>query len=152
MEPEAFQAWLSGGSGEVSMAAAGERRFNDLGCATCHSAESGARGPALDKLYGSVVKLEGGGTATADEAYLRESILFPAARVTAGYQPVMPTFRGLVNEEGILELIEYLKSRSAAQEAGPGGAPPPRSRRPRRKPRRAGRRCRERAQDRAPTT
>ena len=123
MEPQAFQAWLSGSTGEVSMAAAGERRFNDLGCVTCHSGTSGSRGPNLEKLYGSVVKLEGGGTATADEAYLRESILFPAARVTAGYQPVMPTFRGLVNEEGILELIEYLKSRAAAQEPGPGGEP-----------------------------
>jgi cytochrome c oxidase subunit 2 len=124
MEPQAFQTWLAGGSGEVSMAAAGERRFNDLGCATCHSAGSGQRGPSLDKLYGSVVKLEGGGTATADEGYLRESILYPAARVTAGYQPVMPTFRGLVNEEGILELIEYLKSRPAAVE-GSGQAPVP---------------------------
>ncbi|HEU5179418.1 MAG TPA: cytochrome c oxidase subunit II [Candidatus Polarisedimenticolia bacterium] len=123
MEPNAFQAWLSGAGSEVSMAAAGERRFNDLGCATCHSGTSGARGPNLDKLYGSEVKLEGGKTATADEAYLRESILFPAARVTAGYQPVMPTFRGLVNEEGILELIEYLKARAAAQETAPTGTP-----------------------------
>jgi len=113
MQPEAFQAWLAGGTQEVSLAEAGERLFNDLGCVTCHKPGSGARGPTLDKLYGSTVKLQGGESITADETYLRESILYPAARVTAGYQPIMPTFRGLVSEEGVLELIEYLKSRSA---------------------------------------
>jgi cytochrome c oxidase subunit 2 len=63
----------------------------------------------------------------ADDAYLRESILYPAAKVTFGYQPVMPTFRGLVNEEGILELIEFLKSRSAGGEGveAPVAVPPP---------------------------
>ncbi|PYQ09283.1 MAG: cytochrome c oxidase subunit II [Acidobacteria bacterium] len=119
MEPEAFQAWL-----------AGERLFNDLGCVACHNPNSGARGPRLDRLYGSQVKLASGEGLIADEAYLRESILYPAAKVTAGYQPVMPTFRGLVNEEGVLELIEYLKSRVAGQTGEPApelrpAAPPP---------------------------
>jgi cytochrome c oxidase subunit 2 len=125
MEPEAFQAWLAGGAGDVSMAASGERLFNDLGCVTCHNPASGARGPSLDRLYHSTVKLQTGESVTADEAYLREAILYPAAKVTSGYQPVMPTFRGLVNEEGILELIEYLKSRAAAQEGmnAPAAAP-----------------------------
>ena len=45
-----------------------------------------------------------------NEAYLRESILTPGARVTAGFQPIMPTFQGLVSEEGLLQLIEYVKS------------------------------------------
>jgi cytochrome c oxidase subunit II len=123
MEPEAFQAWLAGGAGEISMAAAGERLFNDLGCVTCHNPGSGARGPTLDKLYSSTVKLQTGESVRADEAYLRESILFPAAKVTSGYQPVMPTFKGLVNEEGVLELIEYLKARAEAQERIDAPAP-----------------------------
>jgi cytochrome c oxidase subunit 2 len=45
-----------------------------------------------------------------DEAYIRESILTPGAKVVAGYQPVMPTFQGLVTEENVLQLIEYIKS------------------------------------------
>ena len=45
-----------------------------------------------------------------DEAYIRESILNPQAKVTLGFQPIMPTFQGLVTEEGLLELIEYVKS------------------------------------------
>ena len=52
---------------------------------------------------------------TADENYLRESILTPAAKVTAGYQPVMPAFQGLVSEEQLLALIEYIKSLSTQQ-------------------------------------
>jgi cytochrome c oxidase subunit 2 len=47
---------------------------------------------------------------TVDEAYVRESILNPTAKVAAGFQPIMPTFQGLVSEEGLLELIEYVKA------------------------------------------
>jgi cytochrome c oxidase subunit 2 len=58
---------------------------------------------------------------TADEAYLRESILQPDAKVVAGFQPLMPTFQGLVTEEGVVQLIEYIKSLSA--KPGTGAAP-----------------------------
>jgi cytochrome c oxidase subunit 2 len=47
---------------------------------------------------------------TVDEAYVRESILNPTAKVASGFQPIMPTFQGLVTEEQLLELIEYVKS------------------------------------------
>jgi len=56
------------------------------------------------------VDLQDGTTAVVDEAYLRESILRPSVKVTAGFQPTMPTFQGLVSEEGVMELIEYVKS------------------------------------------
>ena len=54
--------------------------------------------------------LQSGESIVADEAYIRESILNPAAKITAGFQPIMPTFQGLVTEEQLLELIEYIKS------------------------------------------
>ena len=50
---------------------------------------------------------------TVDEAYVRESILNPSAKVASGFQPIMPTFQGLVTEEQLLELIEYVKSLKA---------------------------------------
>jgi cytochrome c oxidase subunit 2 len=114
MEPAEFQTWLSGATGmpqdAESMAAAGRRIFEQLGCATCHQPDSGARGPALAGLFERQVSLADGRTVVADEAYLRESILNPQASVVAGYQPIMPTFKGLVSEEGLLQLIAYIKS------------------------------------------
>jgi cytochrome c oxidase subunit 2 len=110
MEPEDFQVWLSGGAQEGSLAAAGEKLFNDLACNTCHRPDARGRGPVLNNLFGEEQLLQNNERVIVDEAYIRESILQPAARITASYQPVMPTFQGLVSEEGLLELIEYIKS------------------------------------------
>jgi cytochrome c oxidase subunit 2 len=123
MEPDAFQAWLGGETGAPNPAAAGEAAFRNLGCATCHHPDSKGRGPVLDGLYGREVELAGGVKVTADEAYIRESIVDPKAKLVAGYQPLMPTFKGLITEEGMLQVIDYIKSlRPAAPGAGkPGG-------------------------------
>ncbi|MBI3405332.1 MAG: cytochrome c oxidase subunit II [Acidobacteria bacterium] len=110
MEPAEFEQWLAGNPSGETLEAGGERLFNQLFCNTCHKAGPTQRGPSLDGVYNSKVKLETGETVTADEAYLRESILQPAAKVTAGYRPVMPTFQGQVSEEGVLQLISYIKS------------------------------------------
>ena len=113
MEPAAYQAWLGGGAGEMAMSARGQKAFQDLACHTCHMEDAAGRGPALAGLFGSQVKLADGSTAVADEAYLRESILNPQAKLVAGYQPLMPTFQGLVSEEALMGLIEYIKSLQA---------------------------------------
>jgi len=110
MAPSEYQTWLSGGAPEGSLAAAGEKLFQDLACVTCHRADSQGRGPMLQGLFGKTVQLQNGETVVADEAYVRESILRPSAKITAGYQPIMPTFQGLISEEQLLELIEYVKS------------------------------------------
>jgi cytochrome c oxidase subunit II len=121
MDPADYQAWLAGeggGSGVamaattggVSVASAGEGLFGQLGCVTCHKSEPGALGPSLVGVAGRTVTLENGGTTTADDDYLRESILNPQAKVVKGYTPVMPTFKGQVTEEQVLQLIAYIKS------------------------------------------
>ena len=115
MEPTAYQSWLSGGAVEGSLASTGEKLFADFACNTCHRPDSRGRGPVLDNLFGRPVQLHDGTVVTADESYIRESILQPAAKIAAGFQPVMPAFQGLVNEEQLLALIEYIKSLSAAQ-------------------------------------
>jgi cytochrome c oxidase subunit II len=66
----------------------------------------------LTNLFGKTVDLQGGGTVTVDEAYIRESIVNPQAKIVAGFQPLMPTFQGLVTEEQLLQLIAYVKSLS----------------------------------------
>jgi cytochrome c oxidase subunit 2 len=121
MEPAAFQAWLAGGAAGGSLSAAGERRFAELGCQTCHRADSAGRGPVLDGLFGGTVRLANGATVQADETYVRESIVNPAARVVAGYQPIMPTYQGLVSEEGLMQLIAYIQTLKAPA----GRATPP---------------------------
>jgi cytochrome c oxidase subunit 2 len=61
-------------------------------------------------VYGAQVLLADGSAVTADEAYIRESILQPNAKIVAGYQPLMPTFQGQLTEEQILALTAYIKS------------------------------------------
>jgi cytochrome c oxidase subunit 2 len=85
--------------------------FKARGCVTCHG--PGRRSPIgadLAGLYGSTVQLEGGATATADEAYLREAILEPNAKVVAGFKPLMPAFRGQLDDQQIDALIAYIKT------------------------------------------
>jgi cytochrome c oxidase subunit 2 len=77
---------------------------------TCHLNDGNGRGPSLAGVYGSKVELANGTGVTADEGYIRESILTPQMKLVSGFQPVMPTFQGLVNEEGVMSLIEYIKS------------------------------------------
>ena len=120
MEPQDFQAWLAGGRASESPVAAGEKLFSDLACNTCHRTDSQGRGPMLAGLYGKPVELQDGRTVVADEAYLRESITNPQAKIVAGFQPLMPTFQGLVSEEQLLQLISYVRSLS---QAAPGSAP-----------------------------
>jgi cytochrome c oxidase subunit II len=110
MEPTEFQAWLGGGSATVSMAGAGEKLFQQLGCVSCHLPNDSGRGPSLVGLIGKKVPLQGGGSAVADETYIRESILNPQAKLTAGYQPIMPTFKGLISEDGLMQILAYVKS------------------------------------------
>jgi cytochrome c oxidase subunit 2 len=113
MEPNDYETWLSGGVPEGSLASAGQKLFNDLACNTCHRADTQGRGPMLQNIFGHTQMLENGQTVVVDEAYIRESILNPRAKTVAGFQPIMPTFQGQVNEEGVLELVEYVKSLTA---------------------------------------
>lgn len=111
MEPTAFQNWLAGGGAEGSMAAQGQKLFEQLGCSTCHLLDEQGRCPILRGVYGSQVLLDDGRTVLADDAYIRESILNPNAKIVSGFhKDVMPTFQGQVSEENLLQLIEFVKS------------------------------------------
>jgi cytochrome c oxidase subunit 2 len=105
MEPQDFQAWLNGGRAMGSLAENGEKLFQDLACANCHRTDNTGRCPNLVGLYGKNVLLSDGSSVKFDEAYIRESILQPTAKIVAGYQPIMPTFQGLVTEDGLLQLV-----------------------------------------------
>jgi len=118
MEPAQYELWMSGGS-TGPLSASGEKVFAELGCATCHRPDGQGRGPSLQGLFGKTVQLEDGRTVTADENYIRESILDPGAKVVKGFKPVMPTFQGIVSEEQLNALVAYVKSLSSTP---PGNA------------------------------
>jgi cytochrome c oxidase subunit 2 len=109
MEPSDYQAWLAAGAPQTSMIEQGEKLFEQFGCITCHVIEQ--KGPSLRNVFGKPVELDDGRTVIADEAFIRESILNPNAKVVKGYQhDVMPVFQGQISEEGLQELIVYLKN------------------------------------------
>src|SRR5439155_105670 len=88
----------------------GPRPCVSLGCSTCHRFDTQGRGPNLVGVFGKTVLLEDGRTVTADENYIRESILNPSAKVVSGFKPIMPVFQGLVSEEQLNALVAYIKS------------------------------------------
>jgi cytochrome c oxidase subunit 2 len=124
MDPVDFQNWLAGGTGSESLASVGAKLFAQHACNTCHRPDSLARGPNLEGLFGKSVQLQDGRAVVADESYIRESIVMPNAKLVAGFQPLMPTFQGLISEEGLLQLVAYVKSLSRAAPS-PGGIAPP---------------------------
>ncbi|HEV8067889.1 MAG TPA: cytochrome c oxidase subunit II [Planctomycetaceae bacterium] len=114
MEPADFENWLSLHA-EGSLALEGRKVFLKYRCVSCHSANAGARAPVLEGLYGNTVRLNNGRTVIADDAYIRESILDPGAKIAAGWENIMPTFRGQITEEEIYALIAYFRSLQRGQ-------------------------------------
>jgi len=110
MEPADYQNWLSGGVANEPLEVIGEKKFRQLACHTCHIDKPDARGPSLVGVFGEPVRLQNGRTVTVDEMYIRESILNPNAKIAAGYRPVMPTFKGQIDEVGLLQITAYIKS------------------------------------------
>ena len=119
MEPRDFDNWLSGNTGTATPAAAGQQLYQTLGCASCHGANGeGGRGPTLAGLFGRQTPLASGGSVIADEAYLRESIINPQAKLVAGFGPIMPTFQGQVSEDQLVQLLAFIKSLQVSSGSG----------------------------------
>src|SRR5581483_6472977 len=104
MAPERYAAWLAErrGRGEPALADRGEALFRRMGCSSCHAGD-GARAPVLYGIFGKPVLLSDGRTIPADEAYLRESVVDPAAKIVSGYARIMPSYRGRLSEDELLD-------------------------------------------------
>jgi cytochrome c oxidase subunit II len=110
MQPQAYESWLKTGEQTESIVRTGERLFHDRGCSGCHAPNSQFHAPLLEGLYRKPVPLADGSMITADDQYLRDSILQPAKQISAGYDNIMPSFSGHLSEEEIMALIAYLKA------------------------------------------
>ena len=97
--------------GQLSLAEKGKALVAAKGCIACHSAD-GSRmvGPSYKGIYGTDVKLADGSIVKVDDAYIRESIENPMAKIVAGFPPTMPVYKGIVKEEEIVAITEYIKS------------------------------------------
>jgi cytochrome c oxidase subunit 2 len=109
MQPAAFAQWLEAGPRQPGMAARGYELYRRYGCSGCHDPGSSVHAPDLTGLLGRRVHLADGRELTADEPYIRDSILLPTKDVVAGYATIMPSFAGQVSEEDILAIIEYIR-------------------------------------------
>jgi cytochrome c oxidase subunit II len=112
MEPQEYAQWMASGA-SAPLQDTGKELFASLGCATCHRSDmQQGRGPSMTGIYNKPVLLEDGRTVTADENYVRESILNPTAKIVSGFKPVMPAFQGIVSDEQLNALVAYVKSLS----------------------------------------
>jgi cytochrome c oxidase subunit II len=109
-----------------SLAVIGERVAADRGCLRCHTLDGTPHlGPTWAGLYGSEVPLVDGSVVVADDAYLTESMMDPAAKLHRGYEPIMPSYLGMLpagETAAIVELIHALGDR--APTGGEPLAPP----------------------------
>lgn len=122
LSKEEYAQWLESGGEDYkddvkTMSAAGEVLFREQGCYTCHGVIDTARAPTVNGIFGQNISLADGTTAIADEDYLREALVNPSARITAGYDNIMPSYQGRLSEEQILQLTEYIKSLGSADAA-----------------------------------
>jgi cytochrome c oxidase subunit 2 len=110
LTPDDYKKWLAESTSGMSLAQNGERLFASMGCNSCHSGNAAARGPNLAGVYGSRLTLTDGSQVLVNDAYLRDAILNPSQHVTAGFAPIMPTYQGQISEDGLIDLVEYIKN------------------------------------------
>jgi cytochrome c oxidase subunit 2 len=119
MEPAAYEAWLARQGADLTLAERGATLFRSYGCSGCHEHSEVVRAPSLHGIYGRPVPLASGEIVTADDQYIRDSILLPMQHVVAGYRPVMPSFAGRIPEEDLVQLIAFIKSLARAEDHRP---------------------------------
>ena len=110
MTPDDYDKWTQQSTSGMSLAQNGERLFSSMGCNACHSGNAAARGPSLAGVYGSKLQLANGSQVLVNDAYLRDAILNPSQHITAGYSPIMPTYQGQISEDGLIDLVEFVKN------------------------------------------
>ncbi len=131
-----YQQEIAAAEKVLPLADKGKAVVMKLGCLACHSTDGTVKiGPTWKDLYGSKVTLSDGSQVTADDNYIRESMLVPAAKIVKGFPNVMPTFKGIITDDEITAVIAYLKTLSTTGRTQEKARGRPRRRQPPRGPR-----------------
>jgi cytochrome c oxidase subunit 2 len=113
-----YAQWAEGKRGRQDLVALGRRIATDHGCLRCHTVDGTPHlGPTWAGLYGSHLTMASGDKIVADEAYLTESMMDPLREIRAGFTPIMPTYRGILEGVDVAALVAYIKSLPAPGEA-----------------------------------
>lgn len=115
MDPADYSTWLSTGGAEGSLSSKGQKLFQQFGCNVCHDLVGHGPAPGLRDVFGSLVQLADGSSVIADEAYIRESILVPKAKIVYGFNPIMPVFQGQLTEDQVMQLVAYIRALARGQ-------------------------------------
>ncbi len=126
-EEDEIEAGIEAGASE-RMDVRGREVAVRHGCLACHTLDGRRHiGPSFAGLYMKEVTLQDGRKVIADPAYLTESMMDPRAKVVSGFQPVMPTFQGLLSAGETAALVELIRSVASIPRDGtfPGRGPVP---------------------------
>jgi cytochrome c oxidase subunit 2 len=107
-----YTRWLDGHPpSSADLVEAGRDVAVRRGCVACHTLDGQRHvGPTWAGLYQSRVPLASGVTIVADDAYLTRSMMDPQVEIVAGFQPVMPTYRGILEQPEVAALVELIRS------------------------------------------
>lgn len=119
MRRDDYTAWLAAQPSTRDPVREGAALFRAQGCGGCHGPGAKARAPSLVGLFGRKVELADGSSIVADESYIRDSLLKPRRDVVAGFDPIMPSYAGLLDADETASLIAYLRSAAFAKEQQP---------------------------------
>jgi len=88
----------------------GHKLFKGMACDACRSIDGTLnRGPTFKNHYGKEILHTDGSIAIIDEKYIRESIIFPRKLIAEGFPPIMPSYKPVLSDEDIANLIVYIK-------------------------------------------
>jgi len=82
-----------------------------MACDACHSIDGTLnRGPTFKNHYGKEILHTDGSVVIIDAHYIRESLIDPLKHIAEGYTPIMPSYKPVLKDEDIENLIAYIKA------------------------------------------
>lgn len=114
-----YAGWIRAQPQGDDLGKEGAALFVSLGCSGCHASSAAVKAPSLGGLYGTEVPLADGTRVSFDERYIRDSILQPRREIAAGFEPIMPSFAGVISEDQMTRLVAYIRALGTQERALP---------------------------------